>query len=93
MSRGTTSTPSPSLYLPTHLSPPFSLQAVEDRLNAAADSEFGVQSIILVEDNVKFYSTYMPLLHALNPTTTRLCPTCPCSPLQPLSSLQPLNIP
>ena len=38
-------------------------KAVEDRLNAAADSEFGVQSIILVEDNVKFYSTYMPLLY------------------------------
>ena len=38
-------------------------KAVEDRLNAASDSQFGVQSIILVEDNVKFYSTYMPLLY------------------------------
>lgn len=38
-------------------------KAVEDRLNAKADSAFGVQSIILVEDNVKFYSTYMPLLY------------------------------
>lgn len=38
-------------------------KAIEDRLNAASDSEFGVQSIILVEDNVKFYSTYMPLLY------------------------------
>ena len=46
---------------PLHLA--YISQAVEDRLNAAADSEFGVQSIILVEDNVKFYSTYMPLLY------------------------------
>ena len=46
---------------PLHL--PYISQAVEDRLNAAADSEFGVQSIILVEDNVKFYSTYVPLLY------------------------------
>jgi len=38
-------------------------KAVEDRLNAANDSEYGVQSILLVEDNVKFYSSYLPTLY------------------------------
>eukprot|EP00320_Phaeocystis_rex_P020555 CAMPEP_0119066418 /NCGR_PEP_ID=MMETSP1178-20130426/8965_1 /TAXON_ID=33656 /ORGANISM="unid sp, Strain CCMP2000" /LENGTH=1126 /DNA_ID=CAMNT_0007048017 /DNA_START=54 /DNA_END=3434 /DNA_ORIENTATION=+ len=42
---------------------PAMFKAVEDRLNLATDVEFGVQSIILVEDNVKFYSTYLPLLY------------------------------
>lgn len=37
---------------------------VEDRLNVQNDTEVsGVQSIILVEDNVKFYSTYLPLVY------------------------------
>ena len=56
------SLPRPSRTVP-YISPvsplylPCISQAIEDRLNAASDSEFGVQSIILVEDNVKFYST------------------------------------
>ena len=34
---------------------------VEDRLNLDSDTQtVGVQSIILVEDNVKFYSSYLP---------------------------------
>ncbi len=37
---------------------------VEDRLNLDNDTQtVGVQSIILVEDNVKFYSTYLPLVY------------------------------
>lgn len=37
---------------------------LEDKLNVERDSKVaGVQSIILVEDNVKFYSTYLPLVY------------------------------
>ena len=36
----------------------------EDRINVENDtSSVGVQVIILVEDNVKFYSTYLPLIY------------------------------
>ena len=38
---------------------------IEDRWNVKADTEeVGVQSIILVEDNVKFYSSFLPLIYA-----------------------------
>lgn len=37
---------------------------VEDRLNLDHDTQtVGVQSIILVEDNIKFYSSYLPLIY------------------------------
>ena len=37
---------------------------VEDRINVENDTSLvGVQVIILVEDNVKFYSTYLPLIY------------------------------
>lgn len=37
---------------------------VEDKLNLESDTHtVGVQSIILVEDNVKFYSAYLPLIY------------------------------
>ena len=37
---------------------------VEDRLNLDNDAlTVGVQSIILVEDNIKFYSSYLPLIY------------------------------
>lgn len=37
---------------------------VEDRLNLDNDTQtVGVQSIILVEDNIKFYSSYLPLIY------------------------------
>ena len=37
---------------------------VEDRLNLENDTQtVGVQSIILVEDNIKFYSSYLPLIY------------------------------
>ena len=39
-------------------------KAVEDRLNLKADAEYGVQVIIVVEDSVKFYSSFLPVLYA-----------------------------
>lgn len=40
------------------------IKYIEDRLNIENDSKaVGVQSIILVEDNVKFYSAYLPLIY------------------------------
>lgn len=40
------------------------IKYIEDRLNVENDTRsVGVQSIILVEDNVKFYSTYLPLIY------------------------------
>lgn len=40
------------------------IKYVEDRLNVEHDTfSAGVQSIILVEDNVKFYSSYLPLIY------------------------------
>lgn len=37
----------------------------EDRMNVAHDVGVGVQTIILVEDSVKFYSTYLPLIYRI----------------------------
>lgn len=40
------------------------IKYIEDRLNVENDTRLvGVQSIILVEDNVKFYSSYLPLIY------------------------------
>jgi CheY-like chemotaxis protein len=40
------------------------IKYVEDRLNVENDAGVvGVQSIILVEDNVRFYSTYLPIIY------------------------------
>ncbi len=40
------------------------IKYVEDRMNVENDTiSVGVQVIILVEDNVKFYSTYLPLIY------------------------------
>jgi CheY-like chemotaxis protein len=40
------------------------IKYVEDKLNVESDMEaVGVQSIIIVEDNVKFYSSYLPLVY------------------------------
>jgi len=39
-------------------------KAVEDRLNLKHDSEYGVQTIIVVEDSVQFYSSYLPVLYS-----------------------------
>ncbi len=38
---------------------------VEDRMNVAHDTgEMGVQALILIEDNVRFYSSYLPMIYA-----------------------------
>jgi CheY-like chemotaxis protein len=40
------------------------IKYIEDRLNVENDTSLvGVQSIILVEDNIKFYSSYLPLIY------------------------------
>ena len=42
------------------------IKLIEDRLNAPHDvSEVGVQTILLVEDSVRFYSSALPLLYRL----------------------------
>lgn len=41
------------------------IKSVEDRINVAHDSRAaGVQSIIVIEDSVRFYSSYLPMLYA-----------------------------
>lgn len=40
------------------------LNLIEDAENFRKDSSFGVQAVLLVEDNVKFYSMYLPLIYA-----------------------------
>jgi CheY-like chemotaxis protein len=40
------------------------IKTMEDRINVENDTEsVGVQSIILIEDNVKFYSSYLPIVY------------------------------
>lgn len=40
------------------------IKLLEDRMNAEADIlEHGVQAILLVEDSIKYYSTYLPALY------------------------------
>lgn len=40
------------------------IKYIEDKMNVEDDTQnIGVQSIILVEDNVKFYSSYLPLIY------------------------------
>ncbi len=40
------------------------IKYLEDKLNVEQDTEnIGVQSIILVEDNIRFYSSYLPLIY------------------------------
>ena len=42
------------------------IKLLEDRLNADQDIlEMGVRAILLVEDSVRYYSTYLPLLYKL----------------------------
>ena len=42
------------------------IKLIEDRMNAETDIlEHGVQAILLVEDSVKYYSTYLPELYKL----------------------------
>ncbi|MFQ5512261.1 MAG: PEP/pyruvate-binding domain-containing protein [Candidatus Krumholzibacteriia bacterium] len=40
------------------------IKCIEDRLNVEHDTELvGVQSVILIEDNVRFYSSYLPIIY------------------------------
>jgi CheY-like chemotaxis protein len=40
------------------------IKLIEDKLNVRHDTELvGVQSIILIEDNVRFYSSYLPIIY------------------------------
>jgi CheY-like chemotaxis protein len=40
------------------------IKFIEDRMNLLPDTnQVGVQTIILIEDNVKFYSSYLPLIY------------------------------
>ena len=40
------------------------IKYIEDKMNVENDTNnVGVQSIILIEDNVKFYSSYLPIIY------------------------------
>ncbi len=42
------------------------IKLIEDKMNAPNDiEEIGVQSIILVEDNIRFYSSYLPIIYKI----------------------------
>jgi CheY-like chemotaxis protein len=44
---------------------PAIVKLVEDRLNVAEDTgNMGVQAIILIEDNVRYYSSFLPVIYA-----------------------------
>jgi CheY-like chemotaxis protein len=40
------------------------INIIEDERNFDQDSKVGVQAVLLVEDNIKFYSTYLPLIYS-----------------------------
>ncbi|NJD20724.1 MAG: histidine kinase [Gemmatimonadetes bacterium] len=40
------------------------VQAVEDRLNVEQDTKIGVPVFLVVEDNVRFYSAFLPVIYA-----------------------------
>lgn len=41
------------------------IKLLEDRMNVAHDVTVGVQTIILVEDSVRFYSSFLPLIYRI----------------------------
>lgn len=42
------------------------IKLIEDKMNAPHDiEEIGVQNIILVEDNIRFYSSYLPIIYKI----------------------------
>ncbi|HMD34095.1 MAG TPA: PEP/pyruvate-binding domain-containing protein, partial [Vicinamibacterales bacterium] len=44
---------------------PAIVKSIEDRRNVARDTgEFGVQAILLIEDNVRYYSSFLPTIYA-----------------------------
>lgn len=40
------------------------LNLIEDEANFISDSTYGVQAVLLVEDNIKFYSMYLPIIYS-----------------------------
>jgi len=40
------------------------INMIEDKKNAESDLQKGVQAVLLVEDNIKFYSSYLPLIYS-----------------------------
>ncbi len=40
------------------------INLLEDEMNFARDSEVGVQAVLLIEDNIKFYSSYLPIIYS-----------------------------
>jgi DNA-binding NarL/FixJ family response regulator len=40
------------------------VKAVEDRLNVDRDTRIGVPSFLLVEDNIRFYSSFLPVIYS-----------------------------
>lgn len=41
------------------------IKLIEDRMNVEADFKQGVQAILLVEDSIKFYSSYLPNMYKI----------------------------
>ncbi len=39
------------------------INVIEDKRNFEQDSKVGVQAVLLVEDNIKFYSSYLPIIY------------------------------
>ena len=49
------------------------IKLIEDRMNAPFDvNEIGVQAILLVEDSVQFYSSYLPLIYKIVISQSRI---------------------
>lgn len=40
------------------------INLLEDEMNFEHDSKVGVQAVLLVEDNIKFYSSYLPVIYS-----------------------------
>ena len=44
---------------------PALVKLVEDRINVVHDTgELGVQAILVIEDNIRFYSSFLPVIYA-----------------------------
>ena len=41
------------------------IKLIEDKMNAEQDAQQGVQSILLVEDSIRFYSSYLPTIYKI----------------------------
>lgn len=41
------------------------IKLIEDKMNVSHDTQEGVQSILLVEDSIRFYSSYLPIMYKI----------------------------